>query len=1094
MNMWRRRFAFSAIALALGATGAAAQVTTGSVAGRVTDQNGNPMPGVTVQVRSPSTGLTRGAETNVEGRYFISGIEPAMDYSVTARRIGFAPDTKERQAVSINTTTRIDFTLSEVATQLTSVQVVATADPIIAPSKTGVGTTVTDSSLHRLPSLNRTFTDFVSLAPQISSSGPGLSGGGANNRYNNIQIDGSTEKDLFGLGSTGQPGGQAGGKSIGIEAVKQYQVLLSPYDVRFGNFSGALVNAVTKSGTNRMFGSVYYYIRDSALTRSQPYLGGFRQEQYGFSLGGPIVKDKAHFFINVEPQTQSNPATGPYVGGAVSGPVVTQADIDRIQSIVKGFGYGPANGGLRTNTNPLQNVFVRFDFQGLPFNSILTVRDNYAHADQDVFSRSSSGSTFALSDNGYTFKSDKSAYVAQLKSQFSNGAYNELFAGLTHIRDGRVTFTDPTTPQLLVRGSGSVSAQLGAERSSQANQLDQDVYEITENYTHPIGSSHRLTLGTQNQWYKVRNLFGQQRYGSWQFNSIDSLQNGIAASYQVGVPAVGDGAVRFHQRTNAFYAQDEWTPTNRLSITAGVRADASFFTDKPPLNQGVLDTLGRDTRKIPSGNWQISPRVGFNWDVAGDGRNQLRGGVGIFTGQPAFVWMSNEYQNSGYSGYKQLTCNGTSASATNRPPAFNAASIASPPQACVAGPSATQPALTAAAGSEVDLADPNLKFPQSLRYTLGYDREVFGDYVVTLEGMYSRGLNQLFYQNIALAGPQGVDRYGRVMYGAQPLAPVRVGGSYNPATGASSGGYSKTQVFEITNSNKDYTYQLTAGITRRYVNNLEASLFYTYTVARDVQSLTSSTTISQYQYGKSYGAVAQNVQDLGHSIFESPHRIVFTSTYTFQGTGTDISLQYTGESGQRFHYTYGGSSSGDLNGDGIGNDLIYIPKNVRDSSQIIFVPLSNATIAQQQDAFEKFINNNKCLKDQAGQIMARNSCTEPFHHLWNISVRQRLGSLFGSWGNLKNSWANNLQIQWDVFNLANLINADWGRYASSGFGSINLLSYSSKEAGSMIVKDGMGPDGKGARPKFTFSPTTNFTSVTNATSNYRMQLGIRYSF
>lgn len=1094
MKMWRWRLAASAIALALGGTTGLAQVTTGSVAGRVTDGNGNPMPGVVVQVKSPSTGLTRGAETNVEGRYFISGIEPAMDYTVTARRIGFAPDTREKQAVSINTTTRLDFVLKETAVQLSSVQVVATADPIIAPSKTGVGTTVTDSTLHRLPSLNRTFTDFVSLAPQISSSGPGLSGGGANNRYNNIQIDGSTEKDLFGLGSTGQPGGQAGGKSIGIEAVKQYQVLLSPYDVRFGNFSGVLVNAVTKSGTNEMFGSVYYYLRDSSLTRTQPYLGGYRQEQYGFTLGGPIVKDKAHFFINLEPQTQNNPATGPYVGGSVNGPVATQADIDRVQSIVKPFGFAPASGALRTNENPLTNAFIRLDFQGLPWNSILTVRDNYAHAEQDVFSRSSSGSTFALSDNGYTFKSDKSAYVAQLKSQFSNGAYNELFAGLTHIRDARVTFVPSTTPQILVRGSGSVSMQLGAERSSQANQLDQDVYEITENYTHPLGSNHRLTIGTQNQWYKVRNLFGQQRYGYWQFNSIDSLQNGLPSQYWVGVPAEGDGAVRFRQRTHAFYVQDEWTPTNRLTVSAGLRADASFFDDKPPLNQGVLDTLKRDTRKIPSGNWQIAPRLGFNWDVTGDGRNQLRGGVGIFTGQPAFVWMSNEYQNSGFSGYKQLQCTGTSNTATNRPPAFNAANIANPPTACIAGPGATGPALTASAGSEVDLADPNLKFPQSLRYTLGYDREVFDNYVLTLEGMYSRGLNQLFYQNIALGGPQGVDRYGRVMYGPAPLQPVHVGGTYNAAAATQSGGYSKTQVFEITNSNKDYTYQLTAGLTRRYINNLEASLFYTYTAARDVQSLTSSTTISQYQYGKSYGAVAQNVQDLGHSIFESPHRIVFTSTYTFPSTGTDLSLQYTGESGQRFHYTYGGSSSGDMNGDGIGNDLMYIPKNVRDSSEIIFATLSGYTLQQQQDALESYINSNKCLKDQAGTIMQRNSCAEPFHHLWNFSVRQRLGSLFGSWGNLRDSWANRVQIQWDVFNLANLINADWGRYASSGFGSINLLSYSSKEAGSMIVKDGLGPDGKGARARYTFNPTTKFTSSTNATSNYRMQLGVRYSF
>jgi hypothetical protein len=260
------------------------------------------------------------------------------------------------------------------------------------------------------------------------------------------------------------------------------------------------------------------------------------------------------------------------------------------------------------------------------------------------------------------------------------------------------------------------------------------------------------------------------------------------------------------------------------------------------------------------------------------------------------------------------------------------------------------------------------------------------------------------------------------------------------------------------------------------------------------RSLTSSTTISQYQFGKSYGAVAQNVQDLGVSVFQQPHRIVFASTYTFPSTGTDISMQYTGESGQRFHYTVGGSSSGDMNGDGIGNDPIYIPNNVRDSSQIIFAALSGSTLAQQQDAFEAFINSHKCLKDQIGKIMERNSCEEPFHHTWNLSVRQRLGTLFGSIGGLRNSRLKDVQIQWDVFNLANLINEDWGRQQGAGFGSISLLQFSSKEAGSMIVKDGLGPDGKGARPRYTFNPTTTFTTLSTVSSAYRMQLGVRYTF
>ena len=531
--------------------------------------------------------------------------------------------------------------------------------------------------------------------------------------------------------------------------------------------------------------------------------------------------------------------------------------------------------------------------------------------------------------------------------------------------------------------------------------------EFTDNFTFSLGADHRFTLGTQNQWYKVRNLFGQNRYGDWTFNSLDSLAgtcatcagNATAQQYRIGVPAQAgtDGAVRFTQRTHSFYLQDEWAASPRLNISLGLRADASFFDTAIPLNQGILDTLGRDTRQIPSGNWQYAPRFGFNWDATGDGKNQVRGGVGVFTGQPAFVWMSNEYQNSGLTGYNQLTCNGTAATGNNLPPYFTAGAVSSPPTSCRLGASAPAGtvALSAAAGGEVDLARPDLQFPQSMRYTLGYDRELSAGYILTAEYMFSRGINQLFYQNIALAGPQGVDRHGRVMYGPAPLATVKVGGTYNAATAAATGGYSKTQVYEISNSSADWSQQWTVGLTRRYTNNFEASLFYTHTDARDVQSLTSSTTVSQYQYGKSYGAVAQdNRSDVGHSVFETPHRIVFNGTYTFQPTGTDLSLMYIGESGQRFHYTYGGSSSGDMNGDGIGNDAIYVPKDVRDSNEIIFVTNGTTTIAQQQDALEAFINNNKCLKDQKGTIMARNSCSEPFHHTWNFSLRQRLSGLF----------------------------------------------------------------------------------------------------
>src|SRR6476661_3078514 len=337
-----RLFLTVATALAL-VTGASARllaqgVTTGAVSGTVTDPNGAPVEGAQVQVRNPRTGASAGGLTRANGQYYIQGVEPDPGYSLTVRRIGFEPQTQNNILVSLGQTTRTDFQLKQQSTVLATVTVSAEATPVINPSKTGTGTTVGDSALRRLPTLNRNFADFVTLVPQVSTStGVGLSGGGVNIRQNAIQIDGAASGDLFGLGTTGQPGSQANAKSIPLDAVKEYQVLLSPFDVRQGNFGGLLINAVTKTGTNEFHGTTYGYTRSQSLTRSQPYLAEFKQQQYGFSMGGPILKDRLFFFVNPEWQKLNTPATGAFLGGSDS--LVSSATIKTFQDalIAKGL-------------------------------------------------------------------------------------------------------------------------------------------------------------------------------------------------------------------------------------------------------------------------------------------------------------------------------------------------------------------------------------------------------------------------------------------------------------------------------------------------------------------------------------------------------------------------------------------------------------------------------------------------------------------------------------------------------------------------------------------------------------------------------------
>ncbi|HEX5581817.1 MAG TPA: TonB-dependent receptor, partial [Gemmatimonadaceae bacterium] len=813
--------AFALVAALVNAAPAAAQVTTGGIAGRVTSSAGEPLEAVQIQVVNTATGRTAGALTQASGRYQVIGLEPGTGYTVTARRIGFQPVTQQGIRVALGINTTADFTLTAAAAQLEAVTVQATVEaPIIAPDRRGTQTNISDTLIRRLPTLNRNFTDFVALTPQVGNSGPGLSGAGTNNRFNNIQIDGATEADVFGLGSTGQPGGQAGGKSIGIEAVKEYQVLLAPYDVRLGNFSGALINAVTKSGRNDFFGSAYVFGRNQSFVRSQPYIDEFEQLQYGFSLGGPIVRDRALFFVNAELQNRDTPAAGPFLGDARTAVTSDQLESFRQQLAARGMNVS-GTGAPVTNENPLQNIFARLDFN-LPRNTSLVLRHNYGHAEDDIFSRQSSGTTpnFGLSDAGYQFTSDKNATVAQLRSNFEDGSYNELIVGYTRIRDRRApSVTGVPQVDLIIPGTARLIA--GSERSSQANELDQDILEITDNYTFPLGSNHRVTVGTQNSFYKARNLFGQNRFGYWVFGSPDSLNLGIPNEYRVGVPVTdgvigeGDGSVRINSFTWSAYIQDEWTLSDRFNLTYGIRAEAPVFQDTPPQNPAIAAGFDRNTSDVPSNNVTFSPRLGFNWDPTGDRSSQVRGGVGIFTGRPAYVWLSNAFQNTGgYSGYAQLTCTGAGVA-----PAFNETSALNPPTACQNG-------TTARAGSEVNLLGKDLKFPQNLRANLAYDRQILGDYTLTLEALYTRGINNLFYENIALGDPVGTDADGRVLYGSI------VQGSRGPQIQPNLRVPGRTTVLDVRNQSKDYSYSLTAGLTRLFTDNFGGSVFYTYSQAK----------------------------------------------------------------------------------------------------------------------------------------------------------------------------------------------------------------------------------------------------------------------
>jgi hypothetical protein len=503
-----------------------------------------------------------------------------------------------------------------------------------------------------------------------------------------------------------------------------------------------------------------------------------------------------------------------------------------------------------------------------------------------------------------------------------------------------------------------------------------------------------------------------------------------------------------------------------------LRVDIPVLFDKPRFNPLVEQQFGRRTDRVPSGIPQFSPRFGFNWDVRADRSAQQRGGLGVFVGRPAYVWIGNAYQNTGL-GLVQLTCQNSAG--VVRAPRFSEATVRNPPTSCADG-------TTAATSGDVNLLSDRLRFPQVLRGSLAYDHRLMWDWVASLEAMYSRTLNSFFYVNRALVGPQGTDRNGRTVYGTMATT-----GISSPALVSN-----RRNVIDVGNESRDHAYSLTTSLQRHFANTFEFNASYTYAQARDVQSLTSSVAASNWRFGRALSGDHASLA-LGRSRFELPHRLVFSGTYSYS-TLTDLSLVYVGQSGSNFDYVYGGSGGrGDLNADGAqGNDLVYVPTSASDPNEILFSGVSteagadNSAAAQaqrvtrQQQQFDQFIESTDCLRRARGRMLTRNSCRTPWTNTLNVSVRQSVGVMHGQ----------SLSLQLDVFNFLNLVNRNWGQQAllPGGQAPLPLLTHVGQTAGTL--------SGPGAKSQgiFTFDPAAVKFDRQNAASNYQLQLSARISF
>ena len=1107
MNTIRRLRVFAALALATGialpARSFAQGITTSAVTGTVTDSStGEPIDAAQVQVVNKATGASVLGQTRPSGVFFVGGLEVGTPYTVTVRRIGYRQKTETIARLTLGQRFVQDFKLAPQATTLAAVTIQSGTQlsPVINPNRKGTGSLVDDSILKRAPTLNRNFTDFMSTVPQIATTAAGASSaGGVNNRYNNIQIDGVNSNDLFGLGSTGQPGGQSKGKSISLDAVKEYQVLLSPYSLQYSGFNGALVNAVTKSGTNEFVGDAFYYFRNQTTAANVPFIqnSGLYVEQYGLSVGGPIIKDRLHFFANAEWQNRASPSTGPYIGqpsNAASPLTVDSAIVQRfINDLTTLYGIPAGDGGVHNNATPMTNVFGRLDFSIPEWNSTITLRDNYANGSDDIFSR---GTTFPLTSQLYTIADKNNSLVLQMNTQMQNGSSNEFIIGYQTINDVR-TPAAGVFPSITVTVPGLQSATVnliaGAEQFSQGNVLDQKMLEIKDGYSFFVGDQNRVTAGIDFNFWQFRNLFTESSYGVWTFsapnaaNSLDSLEAGIANRYRYGLPLTSASVVAEPKgATYGMYLEDNWTPHPNFNMLFGLRIDIPVISNNPTYTASfdtifgpLFQSLGREanTSQVPTGNIQWEPRIGFNWDINGEHKNQIRGGAGVFVGRPAMVWVANSWQNSG-SGLGFLMC-GRATDPGPITPVFNPGAVSTPPATCANGAGVASGVV-----GPVDVMDKNLKYPEVFRANLAWDTRLPGDFFLTLEGLYTQGINNFFYINRNINYDSAyIGRNGRYMYG-------NIAASGVPTTMVYDVSKRFSEVIDIVNQSKDYAYDFTVELHKRVFSSLDMRAAYTYSHSYNVQSLNSSRAISNWNFGREEGGdlLATNVTP---SIYDQPNKLLISGTYTFpwRTWTTDFSLIYTGYSGSTFDYIYGGSGSrGDVNGDGDTNDLIYVPKNVFDPTEVGFVTIppsggKSAILPQtQQLALYNMIQSTPCLREHQGQILPRNSCRNPWVNQMDATIIQAVPRING----------HTLTLRMDIFNLPNLLNGSWGLVRQAGGSSFNNVTFLNV-ASSSAVTNRANPTAGIAQVQFNPS-YIQYPTVNAVNSYYQLQFSARFDW
>lgn len=1069
-----------------------AQVTTSSANGKIVDSKGEPLPGATVQFQYVPTNTNFGVATNADGRFVLVNLPPGGPYTVTISFIGYQTETRNDVSLKLGEVFSLNTTLRDEAQQLSDVVVVGVATEVT--EKTGTGTSVNKIQLQTLPTLSRSFSDFTRLTPQSSNN----SFAGTNFRYNNITLDGAINNDAIGFspslggisGTANQPGSSTRTNSFSLDAIQEVQVQIAPYDVTLGNFTGGSINAVSRSGSNTVTGSVYMFGRNAAITgkyKGDDKVGdgsinsSYSDYQAGFRLGMPLIKDKLFWFTNEEITHSQVPVFFPagapnyFMTTDIANQIINKLANLPVSQYNPTGGYDPGATTDYSIYSKSSKFFNRFDWV-INTNHQLTVRNNTVISEATNLERSTN--EFQFGNYDFLQKNTNVSTVLELKSRVGNAASNSLIVGYTDIKDTRTPLGNSIFPQIQINGIGSGHVLLGSNREAGIFNMRQKTFEVTDNFKFFTGN-HAFTIGTHNEFYNIDYNFINSWNGRYDYPSLAAfLADNPSRMRAIYNPTdntrdanLSSSPAKFNIALLSFYAQDELAVTDKLRVTLGLRGDMTSLPNGPvsagqanfpanPANYGTTYTYDTPVPQIGNsyfGNLIVSPRFGFNYDVKGDQSIILRGGTGIFTGRIPFAWFGYAFYNNGVS--------------------FGAMDL-NPPAAGTQIPTdPTQYKNFAAANgsknrSELDILDKNFQMPRMWRSNIAVDMKLGSGYNLTLEALYTKTIKDVQIKQINLK-----DSAYYAPYDVEKQQPLYL--TSTTATGtANRVSNNFSSVYLITNTSQGSRYQLTAKLTKEYSFGMSIMAAYTYGQSKDILNGIRNSPESGWQLNQ---ALNPNNPALAYSNFDIRHRIVSSVQYKkawTPGSVSYISLIYTSQSGSPFSYAITSSNSLTRNGQQV--DLPFIPSS---QDQITLVDRVNAdgsitSAAQEYQEFDKFIKSDPYLSTHRGQFAERNGARTP----WNNQLDLRLMHDF-SLG--KGPKKNTIQVSFDIINLSNLLNKDWGVV----YYTPNTLN-SSVDIGLKVTRAATST----AAPTYTFTTPTATYSIDQFSSRWQGQLGVRYIF